>query len=69
MHDNELIRERFGEGIPDVEEIGQKISVIFVNQYFALTGPKPLSPQVIEIGGSHILPPKPLPQVFVHHTK
>lgn len=59
-----MIRERFGEGVPDVDEIGKKISVMFVNQYFAFTGPKPLSPQVIEIGGSHILPPRLLPEVI-----
>jgi len=34
---------------------------MLVNQHFSLSGPKPLPPNIIEVGGVHIKPPKPLP--------
>lgn len=61
--DDEEIRKRFGDGVPNVAEIGKKISLTFVNQHYSYAGPKPLSNQLIEIGGMHIKPLKPIPQV------
>lgn len=61
--DNQELRQRFGDNIPDVAEIAKKISLTFVNQHYSYTGPKPLSNQLIEIGGIHIKPDKPIPQV------
>uniref|UniRef100_A0A2M3Z1Z1 UDP-glucuronosyltransferase n=1 Tax=Anopheles braziliensis TaxID=58242 RepID=A0A2M3Z1Z1_9DIPT len=58
---NKLLRERFGEGvIPDVRDLQQRTAMMFVNQHFALSGPKPLSPTVLEIGGVHIQEFQPL---------
>jgi len=34
---------------------------MLVNQHFSLSGPKPLPPNIIEVGGVHIKPSKPLP--------
>lgn len=62
MRDNEELRKRFGNDIPDVAEIAKKISLTFVNQHYSYTGPKPLSNQLIEVGGIHIKPEKPIPQ-------
>lgn len=62
-NDNDLIRRRFGAGIPDVAELAKRVSLVLVNQHFSFTGPRPLSNQLIEIGGIHIGAPKPLPDV------
>lgn len=63
LRDNEEIRKRFGDGIPDVAEIAKNMSLMFVNQHYSYTGPKPLSNQLIEVGGIHITSEKPLPEV------
>ncbi|XP_031623771.1 UDP-glucuronosyltransferase 2C1-like [Contarinia nasturtii] len=62
MRDNEEIHKRFGNDIPDVAEIGKRISLTFVNQHYSYAGPKAYSNQLIEIGGLHIKPSKPIPQ-------
>lgn len=61
--DNEVVAKKFGPGIPDVAEIAKKSSLLMINQHYSLHGPKPLTPPVIEIGGSHIKEAKPLPDV------
>lgn len=66
MRDNEELRKRFDDDIPDVAEIAKKISLTFVNQHYSYTGPKPLSNQLIEVGGIHIKPEKPIPQASLH---
>lgn len=63
MRDNEELRARFGDDIPDVNEIAKKISLTIVNQHYSYTGPKPLSKQLVELGGIHIKEPKPIPDV------
>ncbi|XP_055918221.1 UDP-glycosyltransferase UGT5-like [Eupeodes corollae] len=50
----ELVRQRFGQHMPDTRELSMETSVFFVNQHYSLTGAKPLSPAVIELGGIHI---------------
>lgn len=61
--DNEEIRKRLGDDIPDVAEIAKNMSLTLVNQHYSYSGPKPLSNQLIEVGGIHLLPPKRLPEV------
>lgn len=64
IRDNQEIRKRLGDDeIPDVAEIAKNISLTFANQHYSYAGPKPLSNQLIEVGGIHLPPPKPLPQV------
>ncbi|XP_017001726.3 UDP-glycosyltransferase UGT5 isoform X1 [Drosophila takahashii] len=58
---NALIRQRFGPGLPSTEDMVRNTSLMLVNQHFSLSGPKPLPPNIIEVGGVHISPPKPLP--------
>lgn len=58
-----MIRQKYGDGIPDVEEIAYNVSLFFVNHHFSFGGPRPLSPQLVEIGGIHITDEKPLPHV------
>lgn len=54
--------ERFGPGIPPLQEIAKNTSLLLANIHFSLNKPRPVVPQLIEVGGLHIQPPKPLPQ-------
>lgn len=60
--DNERLRKRFGSGIPDLRDLADNTSLIFVNQHFSFSGPRPLPVNVVEVGGMHIKQSrKPLP--------
>lgn len=61
MSDDELIRKKFGDGIPSVAEIAKNTSLILVNQHYSYSLPKQLPPSVIEVGGVHIKDEQPLP--------
>lgn len=54
MEENERLRKRFGPGIPDLRDLADDTSVLFVNQHFSFAAPRPLPPNVVEIGGIHI---------------
>lgn len=58
-----MLKQKFGDKIPSVKELKQQTSLMFVNSHYSLSGVKPLSPAVIEVGGIHIKEPKPLKQV------
>ncbi len=58
------IRKKFG--IPEFPDFNY--SLVFQNSHPSLL-PRPLSPSVIEIGGIHIQPAKPLPQVTLNHQE
>lgn len=62
---NTMLRRRFGSDFPDVSELTKKVSMMFVNQHYSLSGPKHLSPNVIELGGIHIGKPKELDPVGI----
>lgn len=47
--------------LPTVEELVNNISIILVNSHRSIAPPRPLMPGIINIGGSHIQPTKPLP--------
>jgi glucuronosyltransferase len=51
----------FGSALPSVEELEKSISLILVNSHFSMIQPRPLMPGIINIGGAHIKPLKPLP--------
>ncbi|XP_055635695.1 UDP-glycosyltransferase UGT5-like [Toxorhynchites rutilus septentrionalis] len=51
---NAIIRKHLGNNIPDIKDLQKRTSMMFVNQHHSLSGPKPLSPAVVEIGGIHI---------------
>lgn len=53
-----------GKELPGVHEIQANSSMLFMNSHFTLNYPRPLLPDVIEVGGMHCGPPKPLPKVF-----
>lgn len=55
-----FVQYKFGHDVPSVGELAKNTSVMFVNQHYSLSGPKPLPPNVIELGGLHIQKAKPL---------
>jgi glucuronosyltransferase len=59
----QLVHEHFGQDIPDVAELAMNTSLLLVNSHFSLNAPRPLVPNIVEIGGLHITRPKPLPKV------
>lgn len=46
---------------PTVSEMKKNLSVLFLNSYVPLASPRPSTIGMVEIGGMHIYPPKPLP--------
>lgn len=48
------------QNMPYLGDLAKRTSMMFVNTHFSLSGPKPLPPTVIEIGGVHIQDLKPL---------
>lgn len=60
---NAMIRQLFSESAPSADDLVKNASLMFVNTHFSLHEAKPLAKNVIEIGGIHIKPAKPLPQV------
>lgn len=59
------MRKYFGVDLPFLDDIIKNTSLILVNHHFSLAFPRPLLPNVIEIGGHHIRSPKPLPAVII----
>lgn len=64
---NKLLSRRFGDDIPDLSVLTKKVSLMFVNQHFSLSGAKHLSPNVIELGGIHIGKANELDPVGMHN--
>ncbi|ODM98020.1 UDP-glucuronosyltransferase 2B20 [Orchesella cincta] len=50
----EIYRKYLGSDIPTVEEIDRNVSMIFMNTNFLLTFPRPLLPDIVEVGGMHL---------------
>ncbi|XP_026479419.1 UDP-glucuronosyltransferase 2B4-like [Ctenocephalides felis] len=48
--------------LPDVRDLMSNISVLLTNSHVSLNRPRPLLPGIVEVGGLHIRPAKPLPQ-------
>ncbi|KAH8357217.1 hypothetical protein KR084_010041, partial [Drosophila pseudotakahashii] len=60
-----IIRKHFGSQllpqVPTVKQLERNISAILLNSYMPLTSPRPMTSNMISVGGLHIQPPKPLP--------
>lgn len=61
--DDALLRRKFGETIPSVTELSKQMSMMFVNTHYSLSGPSPLPPTVVELGGVHIKEQKAIDEV------
>uniref|UniRef100_A0A1B6C0W4 Glucuronosyltransferase n=1 Tax=Clastoptera arizonana TaxID=38151 RepID=A0A1B6C0W4_9HEMI len=56
-------KKYFGSDMTSLEELTKKTSLLLVNSHPSLKEARPLPPQVIEIGGLHVKPAKPLLKV------
>ncbi|XP_023955106.2 UDP-glycosyltransferase UGT5-like isoform X5 [Bicyclus anynana] len=63
VKEQEIIEKHFSRKIPDLEDIARNVSLMMLNTHFALNGPKPLVPGLIQVGGMHLDPTrKAIPQ-------
>jgi glucuronosyltransferase len=51
--------------LPPLSEIAANTSLLLLNTHFSFLKPRPYPPNIVEVSGLHIKPPKPLPQVIV----
>lgn len=58
-----IYREYLGEDIPGIDEILGNASLILSNGHFSMSHPKPLLPDIVDVGGLHSREAKPLPKV------
>lgn len=54
----ELAKKYFGQSLPPLSEIAKNTSLLLVNTHFTLNQPRPLVPNVVEVGGIHLKPPE-----------
>ncbi|CAG7719991.1 unnamed protein product [Allacma fusca] len=57
-----VYRKELGEDLPSLDVFRRNASMIFTNSHFTQTFPRPLLPDVVEIGGMHCKPAKALPK-------
>jgi len=57
-----IYRDKLGQDIPSINEIYTNASLVLSNGHFSLTPPKPYFPDVIDVGGIHSRPAKPIPK-------
>lgn len=60
---SKMYQDHLGADFPNINEIDQNLSLVLTNSHFSLSYPRPVQPDVVEVGGMHTRPPKPLPKV------
>lgn len=58
---NKIVQKYF-PGAPSVEELNTNVSLVLLNSHISTHQPVPHLPNMIEIGGFHVYPPKSLPK-------
>lgn len=58
---NKLLRQHF-PGAPSIDILNHNVSIVLSNSHVSTSIPIPLVPNLIEVGGFHIEPPKELPK-------
>ena len=60
-----IMRKHFNDSddMPSIAAIEHTTSLVLLNQHFGINYPRPLMPNLVKVGGMHVLPPKKLPQV------
>ena len=58
-----LYREYVDAKAPPLKEIERNSSLILANSHIAFVPPRPMMPDIIEVGGLHLRPPNSLPKV------
>uniref|UniRef100_A0A336LLS6 UDP-glucuronosyltransferase n=1 Tax=Culicoides sonorensis TaxID=179676 RepID=A0A336LLS6_CULSO len=56
------IKQNSTEILPDIYELERKVALIMINSHVALDHPRPSMPNIINVGGIHLRPTKPLPR-------
>ncbi|XP_046980307.1 UDP-glucosyltransferase 2-like [Schistocerca americana] len=58
-----MVRQHFSDpDMPSLANLERNTSLLLVNTHVSFYYPRPLVPNIIEVGGMHIKPPKKLPQ-------
>lgn len=67
-HDT-IMRKHFNDSddLPSVAEIELTTSLVLLNHHFSISYPRPLVPNLVQVGGMHVQAPKKLPQVELHN--
>ncbi|CAG9568593.1 unnamed protein product [Danaus chrysippus] len=61
-YDNVIVKKIFGKDVPPVEELQNRVKMLFVNEHKIWSDNHPVSSNIIFIGGIHTSPSKQLPQ-------
>lgn len=64
---DKIMKSFFGQNVPDLRELIRNTSLVLVNHHHSMSFPRPYLPNMIEIGGYHVNPPKPLPKVRISY--
>lgn len=51
---NNYVTKHFGPNFPNIDELQKEVSLLLVNSHYSLTGAKPFTTSVVEVGGIHI---------------
>ncbi|KAK3929059.1 UDP-glycosyltransferase UGT5 [Frankliniella fusca] len=62
--DQRWVDQAFGPGTPAVRDLARDTSLLLTNTFHALSLPRPLATNVVEVGGIHITAPQPLPKAL-----
>jgi glucuronosyltransferase len=49
--------------LPSISELQSSTSLLLLNHHFSISYPRPLMPNVVQVGGMHVKPAKKLPEV------
>lgn len=67
---NVWLRKHFGEDLPDIESLEDKVNMLFVNANPLFGSVRPITPSTVYFGrGSHLQPERPLPNVSFFFRK
>jgi len=68
MPTQRIARRYFGDSLPPLADIARNTSLLLLNSHFSMNQPRPLVPQIVEVGGLHLSPPAPLPEVLYYFS-
>lgn len=63
-----IARRYFGDSLPPLADIARNTSLLLLSTHFSMNQPRPLVPQIVEVGGLHLSPPAPLPEVLSYFS-
>jgi glucuronosyltransferase len=66
QHDAILRKYFNSSNIPSISVLQKNTSLLLINQHFSIGYPRPLMPNIVEVGGIHITPPKKLDAVSMY---